>query len=204
MFKCGAILPSFFHQKPRLLILWDVDRSAKINEIPAVEEEMLRIVINLREDDVNHVGLGISIYPQPDQKITTWIDTSTSFATVISGCMSNLSFLAGNGDIPGKRVANGKSVFVIMDIIPLKDTQYNTADEIAKQSGIRPDKFLDQLKKMHNDGKISTERFQELIKDPENAMRNLMGEGSGAAQSSAPVAAAVEAVETVAIKSDDS
>lgn len=154
-------------------------RDAKIHEFEKTDENMLRILINLREEATSHVGLGIIINPKKDQTITCWLDMQQSFATVLPGTISALSFISGNGDIPGKRRQNGKSIYVIMDIIPKQDTQYATADMVVKHTNVKQAQFIEQLKKMHKDGKLPTDKFEEMMKDPQSAFMKMVAEESG-------------------------
>lgn len=148
----------------------------KAHHFDAAEESMLRIIINLRENEDQHVGLGITITPKKDQKILCWLDMTRSFATILPGTLSELTIMSGDGTIPGKRRENGRSVYIIMDIMPKKDTQYNVADEIQKSMHVKKEQFISQLQRMQKDGTLPTEKFEAMMKDPENAFMNMMKE----------------------------
>jgi hypothetical protein len=146
----------------------------RTHHFDAVDESMLRILINLREREDQHVALGVTISPKRDQKILCWLDMTRPFATILPGTLTELTFMSGNGVIPTKRRDNGRSVYVIMDIVPLKDTQYNVADEIQRSMGVKKEQFISQLQRMHKNGSLSTEKFEEMMKDPETAFLKMM------------------------------
>jgi hypothetical protein len=139
-----------------------------------VEEPMMRILINLREEEGQHVALGININQKKDQKVLLWLDMDQSFGTILPASLSELTFITSNQNIPTKRRQNGRSLYIIMDIIPQRDTQYNVADEIQKSMRIKSEDLVAQLKQLHANGTIPADKLQEMMKDPENAFKNMM------------------------------
>lgn len=155
-------------------------RDAKLHTFDAVEEGLMRIVINLREEESivapRYVGLGITIKDKKGKEHTTWMTSRSSHGSLLPGSATQLAILSGNGVIPTTRHDNNKSIYVIMDIVPLKDTQYIAADNIMTQSDTTKEQFIGILKNLHQQGKIPTDKLQEMMKDPQAALAKLMSE----------------------------
>lgn len=151
-------------------------RNLPIHKLTTIGDNHLRIIINLRPETTKHVGLGLTIGVTKKITLHPWLDMTQAFATVIQGGVSNVSIATGRSPIQGTRHDNGESIYVVMDMFMRGDAGFEMANNIVQHTGVKKDKIVEQLKKLHNDGKIPTDKFQELMQNPEEAM-SMMGDG---------------------------
>lgn len=117
-------------------------RGTSVHDYGQLDEEFLRIIINLRPgSETSTTGVRLNI-----KTATSWIITRRSYGTVLAGGLSNISISTG-AFIPGTRHENGQSIFVIMDIKPLRATRANVADRLCAQSPIKAEKYIEGLRK---------------------------------------------------------
>lgn len=141
-------------------------RGIRPQEYGPTGEDTFRILINLRppvtkDEDVRPkpVGFGVKV-----EGAEGTITSRRSFATVLPSGLTNISMYSGNV-IPGTRWDSAKSLFVVIDICPLRDTHANVADRLCSQSPINPNLIARTVTKVLETYGGSAEKEEAPTKD---------------------------------------
>jgi len=121
-----------------------------------IGDDMLRIVINLRpsvpdeegqEGTVRKtalptVGIRVNI-----TSASSWLTTRNPYGVVLVSGLTNISISSGQ-TIPGTRNDNGTSLYIVMDVKPLRDTRLNVASRLCAQDPTKSASLIAELRQM--------------------------------------------------------
>jgi hypothetical protein len=106
----------------------------------------------------------------------SWITTRRSYGTVLAGGLANISITSGQM-VPGTRQQNGHSLYVIMDVKPLRDMRTCVANNLAAQNPIKTSVLLEELKKQTG---ISDLNEVDVLQQLRNVVEDGAAVGAGA------------------------
>ncbi len=146
-----------------------------------IDDSLLRIIVNLRpgayvpprvEEDEEAQPM-----QQPRRQVprtvgvkvhiagsSTWIITRRSYGTILPGELTNISIASGKL-IPETRHDNTCSLFVVMDIKPLRGTRVNVADRLCTQNPVKGAVVIQQLRKIMEtkEGGEAAQQLREMM-----------------------------------------